>query len=1544
MNRKMLFLLGLVFFVAAGASAANTFTNSGGYWDVPGNWDLGHVPTNGEDAVINANVTLTNSTANLGVYTLNSGKTNTFGGTNTILTASNVVINGTITHNPQTDVTGTPGVYGDWTMDHRVWIVCTDLFVTASGRINADSKGYQGALNVNGRGPGAYNGIDGAAYGGQAGQGLASTYGSAGMPFDCGSAGSYYFGNTAGGHGGGAVRVEAAGRAVVNGQITANGGRGVSSLTGGGSGGGIYLVCGTFDGTNGAIRADGGSPSGGYGGGGGRIAIHYDTSAQAGTFPTVELSADGATGSTSTGYVGTIWLPDGQILPTAFSPTSLINGVIWGVMNWSPTSLTVNNGLLALAEPGFNLRVTNDLIVSGSTGVLHVADAASIWCGGRLMVTNGGRTYIASTSTNGALPDDYGLLLDIGGDLMVTTNSALYLSCHPTNGASPLLRAANVTVAAGGLLSAQAALYLNTTVAGRLRLRTGGYAGGGVQQNGVGPGGGKSVPVFSQYRVGGGGGYGGLGGQCRDYSSYGPYGTNYGQSVSNAPILPGSGGHGGIAGNGGYGGGVVRIEASVVTLDGTLTANGQGGGSSQAGGAGSGGSVYLNCDRLSGGGAISARGGVGVNTANEATGGGGGGRIAVRTPNTNTWSGSLSYAAGSVSGGSNATYPVCAGTTGTIVWTILDVPIISNGSGATNVHSTYASLNGYLSKTGSSAAAVWVYWGQIDGEKDKAIWPTNALVNAAQPLGAATWLTSDTEPLSPGVTYYYRYYASNTAGGAWAETSEDFITGDVWIEATQPNAAETGPTNGVFTACRSPGATNEDLVVYYSVSGSASNGVDYNVGTPLPGNVTIPAGASNVTVTIMPYQDGDDAEGLESVTLTLSPGHYAVGAPQSNTVFIADMPVPAQNVWTGGNGNWTNPVQWSAGFAPVQRQHILIPAGSTVTLSTAATVLGALGSLTNNGALVCDTLGAVVNADEIILNGLLTHNPQTDVSGTPGVYADWSMDNRVHVVCSNLTVTATGRLNADAKGYQGATGALGRGPGGPGAADAGGSHGGGGSAVGTPASPYGSVATPFDPGSAGSYSHGGTAGGHGGGAIRIEALGTVTVNGQITAKGGPGVSGQTGGGSGGGIYVLCRTLSGTTGAIRADGGTPSSGRGGGGGRIAMHYDSVAQALVPVPSIKIAADGAVGSTGAGDYGSIWLPDARLLAGVVTTNTLVFGRLWGVTNWTSDAITISNAYLQLNETALNVTVTNALQVMGSNAVLDLRQPALLSCGSAAVSNGGRLYFRSAPTNAASTNAVGGILSVTGDLTVGSNAWLYLQCQSSNGAIPRVMAANVSVGLFGTVSADGAGYAGGLLYEPGLGLGGGPRAGRGGAGGACGGGGGCGYDFGYSPATPPASLPYGQASSNAPTLPGSGGGAGDKPGAAGGGVIWIQTGSLVVDGLLTADGATPGAGTYGSGGGAGGSIYLDCDRLGGGGTIRAKGGKGYYVNSNGAGGGGGGGRIAVRSVGKRNWSGSLSYADGSVTGGVTHATFSPKCDGGEGTIVWIDLAVPGTVFKFR
>jgi len=113
-----------------------------------------------------------------------------------------------------------------------------------------------------------------------------------------------------------------------------------------------------------------------------------------------------------------------------------------------------------------------------------------------------------------------------------------------------------------------------------------------------------------------GGSYGGAG----ESSS----GMTYGSTV--APVDPGSGGRGtSVTDPGGAGGGVVRIEASgAVTLYGTISARGSP--PPAVVGCGSGGSIYITCKTLAGGGVVSVNGG---SSANTYCGGGGGGRIAV---------------------------------------------------------------------------------------------------------------------------------------------------------------------------------------------------------------------------------------------------------------------------------------------------------------------------------------------------------------------------------------------------------------------------------------------------------------------------------------------------------------------------------------------------------------------------------------------------------------------------------------------------------------------------------------------------------------------------------------------------------------------------------------------------------------------------------------------------------------------------------------------------------------------------------------------------
>ena len=169
--------------------------------------------------------------------------------------------------------------------------------------------------------------------------------------------------------------------------------------------------------------------------------------------------------------------------------------------------------------------------------------------------------------------------------------------------------------------------------------------------------------------------------------------------------------------------------------------------------------------------------------------------------------------------------------------------------------------------------------------------------------------------------------------------------------------------------------------------------------------------------------------------------------------------------------------------------------------------------------------------------------------------------------------------------------------------------------------------------------------------------------------------------------------------------------------------------------------------------------------------------------------------------------------------------------------------------------------------------------------------------SITVDGLGYAGGISAcssnngnnQAGLGPGGGGGAtGSGnfaGSGGGYGGMGGTAFG-GIAAGASYDSIAY-------PTEFGSGGGSGDggcypgnitgNPGGAGGGMVLLAVGgTLTIDGLISANGAS----TINSGGaGSGGSVNITATTLAGSGVIRANGGTaGYYPGS------GGGGRIAL------------------------------------------------------
>ena len=258
-------------------------------------------------------------------------------------------------------------------------------------------------------------------------------------------------------------------------------------------------------------------------------------------------------------------------------------------------------------------------------------------------------------------------------------------------------------------------------------------------------------------------------------------------------------------------------------------------------------------------------------------------------------------------------------------------------------------------------------------------------------------------------------------------------------------------------------------------------------------------------------------------------------------------------------------------------------------------------------------------------------------------------------------------------------------------------------------------------------------------------------------------------------------------------------------------------------------------------------------------------------------------------------------------DVTGATISGTGNLVIQSGGSLY-----TSAASSSCN---ISMGGDITINSANGL-------NGNF-NVTSTNLTINSEASISANAKGYAGGGAGAGAAGSG--PGAGSGGASG----GGGAGYGGkggnGYNGS---GGSSYG--SLTQPTDLGSGGGDGSScSGGAGGGAIkLVVSGTLTINGQITANGADGGTnGSYGGGGGSGGSIWIQAGTITGNGTTTANGGAGG--GSTNGGGGGAGGRIAIY------------YKTNNLTGTVSANGGSGYQAGGNGTIYWSQFFYPSGYF---
>lgn len=419
------------------------------------------------------------------------------------------------------------------------------------------------------------------------GQAVAPSYGDAFEPSFPGGGGGGYPGSI-GGAGGGVVLITA-GTFVLDGAVRANGSNGSGYRGGGGAGGSINVtVSGVFSG-GGSLSANGGVP----GGGAGRVKVTAASWSFAGA---CNVQQSGVQAGTCHWYDTTlkqVWVA---------APLTFRGGEAYDSVQFVPGGSLTIDGKATVKAPL--------AIPAGTSVTLTNAHALE---GLRFTTVDGSLTVKVALSQSTDLLVSGQLNVDAPFTVPNLTLTAGALVTHSRQVTTMLLTVpGTLTVPAGAQISATARGLLGGVRAGF------GYYGATLDPT--------SGALIAGSDVGNGGSHAGLGGKVSPSLQLA---ATYDTSTS--PLFPGGGGGGyrqQYVGDlaGGTGGGVVRIVAGVLALDGTLAADGEGGQycpDATPPGGGAGGSIVVTTGSVTGTGSIFARGG----TAGGVLGAGGGGGL-----------------------------------------------------------------------------------------------------------------------------------------------------------------------------------------------------------------------------------------------------------------------------------------------------------------------------------------------------------------------------------------------------------------------------------------------------------------------------------------------------------------------------------------------------------------------------------------------------------------------------------------------------------------------------------------------------------------------------------------------------------------------------------------------------------------------------------------------------------------------------------------------------------------------------------------------------
>ena len=159
------------------------------------------------------------------------------------------------------------------------------------------------------------------------------------------------------------------------------------------------------------------------------------------------------------------------------------------------------------------------------------------------------------------------------------------------------------------------------------------------------------------------------------------------------------------------------------------------------------------------------------------------------------------------------------------------------------------------------------------------------------PYAAGSQESTPVSGLVAGATYYFALKTTDEAGNVSSLSNVASVAlSTVTITATDLTATEQNVADTATMVISRNGSTAGDLLVDFTMSGTAANGGDYVVLTP---PALIPAGSASASVTITAIAN-NVAQGDRTASLTLQTGTgYAVGSPSVATVTIKDKPMDA---------------------------------------------------------------------------------------------------------------------------------------------------------------------------------------------------------------------------------------------------------------------------------------------------------------------------------------------------------------------------------------------------------------------------------------------------------------------------------------------------------------------------------------------------------------------------------------------------------------------------------------------------------------------------